>query len=104
MSRIISRRLLTLCLCVLLLPGLLLADDRGIQRQPGAGGGNERRVALVIGNGGYQEAPLRNPPNDAADMAQALRSLGFEVIHKHDANRKAMREAIDQFTRLLPAT
>ena len=34
----------------------------------------------MIGEGAYQSAPaLANPPNDARDIAQALRSLGFEV-------------------------
>jgi uncharacterized caspase-like protein len=31
----------------------------------------ERRVALVIGNAKYKEAPLTNPVNDARDMAAA---------------------------------
>lgn len=31
----------------------------------------ERRIALVIGNGAYPDAPLRNPTHDAADMAGA---------------------------------
>jgi Flp pilus assembly protein TadD len=42
---------------------------------------SRRRVALVIGNGKYQfAAPLPNPPNDAADIARALRKLGFDVV------------------------
>ena len=37
----------------------------------------ERRVALVIGNGTYKNAPvLPNPRNDATDMAVILRKLG----------------------------
>jgi len=39
----------------------------------------ERRIALVIGNGAYKSTPLRNPVNDAADIADALESLGFSV-------------------------
>ena len=40
-----------------------------------------KRVALVIGNSAYQRtAELQNPRNDAADMAAALKSLGFEVV------------------------
>ena len=40
-----------------------------------------KRVALVIGNGAYTNAPaLTNPRNDAQDMAAALKALGFEVI------------------------
>jgi hypothetical protein len=39
------------------------------------------RIALVIGNSTYQHAPeLVNPANDARDMSDALKALGFEVI------------------------
>src|SRR6476646_8793247 len=39
-----------------------------------------RRIALVIGNGAYTSAPpLKNPPNDARDMAANLKTLGFDV-------------------------
>jgi hypothetical protein len=32
---------------------------------------NQKRIALVIGNGAYANAPpLKNPPNDARDMTQ----------------------------------
>ena len=41
----------------------------------------QERVALVIGNGAYQNAiALANPANDANDMTVALRELGFEEI------------------------
>ncbi len=36
-----------------------------------------KRVALVIGNGAYENAALRNPVNDANDMAALLGNLGF---------------------------
>jgi hypothetical protein len=57
----------------------------------------ERRVALVVGNGAYKTAPLSNSVNDAADMAQALRGLGFEVTALQDANLRQMREATRRF-------
>ena len=39
-----------------------------------------KRVALVVGNGGYANAPtLPNPPNDAKAIAAELEKLGFEV-------------------------
>ncbi len=57
----------------------------------------ERRVALVIGNGAYPSAPLKNPVNDARDMAAALRSLGFEVISRENASLRQMEDALDQF-------
>ena len=40
-----------------------------------------RRLALVIGNSKYLHAPLlRNPANDARDMAEMLQRLGFETV------------------------
>lgn len=57
----------------------------------------EKRVALVIGNSDYDSAPLKNPANDAEDMAKTLEKLGFEVmkfinIPKKDDMVKAVRE------------
>jgi uncharacterized caspase-like protein len=54
-------------------------------------------MELVIGNGSYQNAPLKNPVNDARDMAAALKSLGFEVMLKTDANKRTMLRAINTF-------
>jgi len=63
-----------------------------------AAGAQEQRVALVIGNGRYQHiATLVNPPNDAADMAAALKKDGFTVTHLTDASRKAMEQAVRAF-------
>ena len=55
------------------------------------------RCALVIGNGKYATGPLRNPANDAADMAAALKEIGFKVTLATDANKKTMFQLIDQF-------
>ena len=44
--------------------------------------GAATRTALVIGNSDYESAPLRNPVNDARDMAKALRALNFDVIER----------------------
>ena len=57
----------------------------------------ELRIALVIGNGGYETAPLNNPVNDARLMAATLRGVGFEVIERIDADQKAMKRAIQEF-------
>ena len=61
-----------------------------------------RRVALVIGNGRYQHAAqLPNPPNDAADIAQALRKLGFDVVEGRDLGKREMEDKIREFGRKL---
>lgn len=54
----------------------------------------ERRIALVIGNAKYKEAPLTNPVNDANDMEAVLKSSGFRVIKAIDATQKQMNRAI----------
>ena len=55
------------------------------------------RIALVIGNGAYQDAPLRNPVNDARAMSQRLDKLGFHVISLENGGRDAMQKAILEF-------
>ena len=58
----------------------------------------EKRVALVIGNSAYQHtAELRNPRNDAADMAASLKRLGFEVLEGKDLDKRGMERLIRQF-------
>lgn len=60
------------------------------------------RVALIIGNKSYSGLPpLVNPGNDAADMAKALESVGFEVIVKTDLKRDDMRKTIREFRKRL---
>jgi uncharacterized caspase-like protein len=61
----------------------------------------EARTALVIGNGAYPNNPLKNPTNDAEDIAQTLVALGFNVTKLIDANYAAMGRAIDAFGRQL---
>ncbi len=55
------------------------------------------RVALVIGNGSYESAPLANPINDATDMAASLRRMGFTVILKKNATLEVMEESFEDF-------
>ena len=76
---------------------------RTLRPQQAAAKATERRVALVIGNGAYAEGALRNPPNDARAMGEALRTLGFEVEVITDASRKRMLDAVREFGRKLTA-
>lgn len=66
---------------------------------PAALQGPEQRVALVIGNSNYQNAPqLANPDNDAQSMAQFLNSAGFEVISATDLNQNDMLRVVQDFS------
>jgi hypothetical protein len=63
------------------------------------------RLALVIGNAKYANAPkLENPANDSADLAAALRNVGFEVIEQQDASRESMTKAVREFSSRLRGT
>ncbi|MBF0119213.1 MAG: caspase family protein [Desulfobacterales bacterium] len=58
----------------------------------------ERRIALVIGNANYKyTSPLKNPINDASDMAKVLKSLNFQVILKLDVKLDDMANSIYEF-------
>src|SRR5712671_3077516 len=62
----------------------------------------ERRVALVVGNAQYAHTPaLPNPRNDAQDMADALRRVGFEVTLGYDLDQIKFARTIDDFARAL---
>ncbi|WP_245313017.1 caspase family protein, partial [Bradyrhizobium macuxiense] len=62
----------------------------------------EKRVALVLGNSAYQNAPrLANPVNDAGAMAAMLKSAGFDYVDfRRDLpaaeTRRALREFADR--------
>lgn len=59
-----------------------------------------KRVALVIGNGGYAHVkPLPNPSNDARSIAKSLRDIGFTVREGIDLDRTAMQKTIRDFLR-----
>ena len=61
---------------------------------------DQKRVALVIGNSAYQNAPeLPNPHNDAAAMSAKLSTLGFKVITSLDGTKVAMENAVRDFVR-----
>ncbi|MBT8356281.1 MAG: caspase family protein, partial [Deltaproteobacteria bacterium] len=69
-------------------------NDRGIKRQ-------SQRTALIIGNSAYQAVPLKNPVNDADDMAATLKNLGFKVILRKNVDQRTMEDTIRYFGRQL---
>lgn len=57
-----------------------------------------KRVALVVGNSDYRYTTgLRNPRNDANDVAAAMRRLGFSVISGMDLCVDGFYDKIAQF-------
>jgi formylglycine-generating enzyme required for sulfatase activity len=62
-----------------------------------AEGAEDQRLALVIGNSSYSSGPLKNPVNDASDIAVSLQKLGFTVILRKNVNLKDMEASIQDF-------
>jgi hypothetical protein len=61
-----------------------------------------KRVALVVGNGAYANAPtLPNPPNDAKAIAADLEKLGFDVHLALDVTQDQGLQALDDFAAAL---
>ena len=58
----------------------------------------ESRLALVVGNSDYLHAgKLKNPRNDAADIAAVLRRLGFKTTLKLDLTQRRFAETLAEF-------
>src|ERR1700681_5043184 len=65
------------------------------------------RFALVIGNSKYPdaEAPLKEPINDARDVADELKRDGFNVEVGENLTGEAMRRAFDKlYARIKPGS
>src|SRR5262245_46526112 len=57
----------------------------------------EKRIALVIGNAGYQAGALNTPANDAGLIAQTLQASGFDVVGARDLDQDSLRRALRDF-------
>jgi len=83
------RRILGLlaAVCALILPDLAAAQ----------GPPPEKRIALVIGNGGYQAGAVDTAVNDAGLIAQTLQAAGFDVVGARDLDQDTLRRAFRDF-------
>lgn len=60
----------------------------------------ERRIAFIIGNANYDDSSrrLKNPVNDATDIAAKLKRFGFStILVKTNLSRREMENAIVEF-------
>lgn len=74
--------------------------DTGVVR-PAAPQG--KRLALVIGNGGYRDiSRLPNPARDAQLVSRQLTSIGFDVVEGIDLDHQAMRRQLTTFLARAP--
>jgi uncharacterized caspase-like protein len=81
--------LVSLSLGVLAFPAL---PNDAFAQQP-----QEKRIALVVGDGNYEKAPLPTAANDAGLIAQTLQAAGFDVIGARDLDADALRNSLRDF-------
>ncbi len=55
------------------------------------------RYALIIGNSSYDFAPLKNPANDARDIADQLTRLGYKTTLALDVGPEQFRQTVQDF-------
>jgi TPR repeat protein len=61
----------------------------------------QNRVALIVGNSHYQNAPaLPSTANDAGDIAQSFERLGFATTRLVDATYEDLRRGVRKFNEL----
>ena len=78
-------------LCLMLfsgLPGTL--TSAAAQQQ-------EKRIALVVGDGAYAKSPLATAANDAGLIAQTLQAAGFDVVGARDLDGETLRRSFRDF-------
>jgi hypothetical protein len=77
----------------------LVPGERNLQVQATAppGTNSTQRIALVIGNSAYTDAPLANPVNDARAIVKALKESGFSVIVRENVDQRGMQGALREF-------
>jgi len=80
---------------VVLILGLQLAVAWATAQTVPHGPGS--RIALVVGNASYPQAPLLNPVNDADAVSALLKRAGFSVDKRVNATQKDLREAAARF-------
>lgn len=90
----ISPHIVAILICLSLPVSAPAQDSRGLVVK-------SERLALVIGNGAYQTAPLKNPVNDAEDVSKVLTSMGFKVSLHKNVDKRTMEESIRNFGRQL---
>ncbi len=64
---------------------------------PAAAQQQEKRIALVVGDGAYSKSPLATAANDAGLVAQNLQAAGFDVIGARDLDGDTLRKSFHDF-------
>jgi formylglycine-generating enzyme required for sulfatase activity len=85
-----------------LLAGLALIMFAGSSEAQDAGArGSAPRVALVVGNGAYAQAPIDNAVEGARSVADVMRQGGLKVFYLENARREDIQQGLATFAKSL---
>lgn len=79
-------------LSILLLVSSLYAGNTSLETMK-----KEKRIAFVIGNGDYDEAPIKNAASDAQKLKTFLEKHDFTVIYKENASKREIIKSLRAF-------
>jgi uncharacterized caspase-like protein len=82
---------------ILSLSFVLLAGFPGEPGSVAAQQPQEKRIALVVGDGAYAKSPLATAANDAGLIAQTLQAAGFDVVGARDLDGDTLRKSFRDF-------
>ena len=80
-----------------MIDGGAVGDDANCARCGGKLRARRERIALVIGNAGYQTGALTTPANDAGLIRADAGAAGFDVAGARDLDRDSLRRASRDF-------
>src|SRR5436853_7671817 len=86
-----TRKLSAIAFCLAFAFGLAGLNDAAFAQQ------QEKRIALVVGNGAYAKAALATAANDAGLIAQTLQAAGFDVVGARDLDGDTLRKSFRDF-------
>jgi uncharacterized caspase-like protein len=88
----VTRIFWILSLSLVLFPGFPGKPGSVAAQQP-----QEKRIALVVGDGAYAKSPLATAANDAGLIAQTLQAAGFDVVGARDLDGDTLRKTFRDF-------
>src|SRR5512144_2318837 len=86
-----TRKFLRFVFCLSFVFGLAAMSGAELAQQ------QEKRIALVVGNGAYAKSPLATAANDAGLIAQTLQAAGFDVVGARDLDGDTLRRSLRDF-------
>ncbi|MDC7987888.1 caspase family protein, partial [Rhodoplanes sp. TEM] len=95
------RRFVAFCAALVMIAGA--GASVSVAQTSDQGPAGPPRIGFVVGNAAYQTAPLATALNDAGLVAEALRSVGFEIVEGADLGASDLVRSFREYLAKLEA-